>query len=68
MAFEDPGDWKSTTWIGNGRVQPRATLGATPAQRLAWLEDATELAYRAGAFKVEDAQKLSRPKVSAASR
>jgi len=28
-----------------------ATLAATPAQRLAWLEEALRLAYASGAFK-----------------
>lgn len=30
-----------------------SALAATPAQRLAWLEEAIELAYRAGALRRE---------------
>jgi hypothetical protein len=42
--------WEAATWEGARRVRLRAALSATPAQRLAWLEEALELAYRAGAL------------------
>ena len=38
-------------WKDNERAQLRSWLEATPAQRLAWLEEAIELAYRAGALE-----------------
>jgi len=41
--------WKTVTWDGNRDALLDSTLAATPAQRLAWLEDAIEIAYRAGA-------------------
>jgi hypothetical protein len=40
----DPG------WLDHRREQIRSQLRATPAQRLAWLEDAIQLAARAGAL------------------
>ena len=42
--------WKTVTWDGNRNALLDSTLAATPAQRLAWLEDAIEIAYRAGAL------------------
>ncbi len=42
--------WKTVTWDGNRDALLDSTLAATPAQRLAWLEDAIEIAYRAGAL------------------
>jgi hypothetical protein len=42
--------WKAG-WKGNERSQLRSWLEATPAQRLAWLEEAIELAYQAGALE-----------------
>ena len=41
--------WKTVTWDGNRDALLDSTLAATRAQRLAWLEDAIEIAYRAGA-------------------
>jgi len=38
------------TWEGARRQLLEATLAASPAQRLAWLEEMLELAYRAGAL------------------
>jgi hypothetical protein len=38
------------TWEGARRQLLRSTLSATPAQRLAWLEEMLELAYRVGAL------------------
>jgi hypothetical protein len=42
-------DWQAG-WKDNERAQLRTWLKATPAQRLAWLEEAIELAHRAGAL------------------
>ncbi len=41
-----PADWNATAQSLLG-----ATLSATPAQRLAWLEEALQLAYASGALK-----------------
>jgi len=38
-------------WGEHRREQIRAQLRSTPAQRLAWLEEAIELARRAGAYR-----------------
>ena len=38
------------TWDGARKQLLKTTLSATPAQRLAWLEEALELAYRTGAL------------------
>jgi hypothetical protein len=46
--------WDGATWEGARRQLLRSTLAATPAQRLAWLEEALELAYRSGALKPPD--------------
>ena len=40
------------------------TLSATPAQRLAWLEEALELAYQAGVLPLKTRKKYLRQKVS----
>ena len=45
-----PEKWEFATWEGARRATFRSQLSATPAQRLAWLEEALELAYRAGAL------------------
>lgn len=45
-----PGDGWDATWEGARRQILTSTLAATPAQRLAWLEEMLELAYRAGAL------------------
>lgn len=39
------------SWEGNRDEQLRTWLKATPAQRLAWLEEALQLAWKAGAIK-----------------
>ena len=39
--------WWYGTWEGSREARFEAALAATPAQRLAWLEDALELAFRA---------------------
>ncbi|BCA54432.1 hypothetical protein W02_15720 [Nitrospira sp. KM1] len=41
----------STDWNANDQNLLTATLAATPAQRLAWLEDAMRVAYTSGALK-----------------
>ena len=38
-------------WNANDQSLLSATLVATPAQRLAWLEEALRLAYASGALK-----------------
>ena len=47
---ETSDSWNAT-WEGVRKQLLRSTLAATPAQRLAWLEEALELAYRAGALE-----------------
>ncbi len=44
---QDPADFG---WEGTRQRQLTAGLAATPAQRLAWLEDAIRLAHRTGAL------------------
>jgi hypothetical protein len=38
------------TWEGARKLLLESTLAATPAQRLEWLEEMLEVAYRAGAL------------------
>jgi hypothetical protein len=38
----------AATWEDARRQHLESTLAATPAQRLAWLEEVLEIAYRAG--------------------
>jgi len=38
----------NATWKGARKQLLKSTIAATPAQRLAWLEEVLELAYRAG--------------------
>ena len=45
-------EWDES-WEGHHRRQLTYALAATPAQRLAWLEQAIELAYRAGALPID---------------
>ena len=47
---ESSADW-GATFEENERRLLELTYSATPAQRLAWLEEALELAYRVGALK-----------------
>ncbi len=42
-------DW-GVSWEGHRRAQLKRGLAATPAQRLAWLEEMLALAYRTGAL------------------
>jgi len=46
--IDDP--WEAATWEGARRRTLAAFVAATPAQRLAWLEEMLEIAYRAGAL------------------
>jgi hypothetical protein len=46
----DAGDWQ-VDWESHRRVQLTAAMDATPARRLAWLEEMLQLAYRVGALK-----------------
>lgn len=46
----EPGDRWDATWERAREQLLESTLAATPAQRLAWLEEMLELAYRAGAL------------------
>jgi hypothetical protein len=43
------------TWEGARRQHLKSALAATPAQRLAWLEEMIEIAFRAGALKARHA-------------
>mgnify|MGYP000902703490 CR=1 FL=1 len=54
MAHESskqPHGTSSTNWTADEQNLLAATLAATPAQRLAWLEEALRLAYASGALK-----------------
>ncbi len=46
-------DHWDATWEGARRFRLESTLAATPAQRLAWLEEILELAYCAGALEAK---------------
>ncbi len=46
-----PEKWEFATWEGARKDHFRLALSATPAQRLAWLEEALELAHRSGALE-----------------
>jgi len=50
---DDTGDRWDATWEGARRQLLESTLAATPAQRLAWLEEALAFAYRVGALNAE---------------
>ena len=45
------------TWEGARKQLLESTLAATPAQRLAWLEEMLELAHRAGAIGTRSTRK-----------
>jgi len=45
-------DW-SADWATQEEATLRATLAATPAQRLEWLEEAIEIAWASGALPRE---------------
>ena len=42
-------EWNAS-WAGTERAQFEAVVSATPAQRLAWLEEAMRLAHASGAL------------------
>ena len=46
-------EWDAS-WAGTERAQFNAILSATPAQRLAWLEEAIRLAHASGALPRQD--------------
>ncbi len=46
----EPSDRWDATWEGTRKQHLESTLAATPAQRLAWLEEALEIAHLAGAL------------------
>lgn len=48
--YAGDGDRWDATWEGARRQLLISILAATPAQRLAWLEELLELARRAGAL------------------
>jgi hypothetical protein len=48
MADEKSTDWGS--WAANDEQKLTMGLRATPAQRLAWLEEMIAMAYRSGAL------------------
>jgi hypothetical protein len=51
--IRDPeGDWH-VDWEGHRRWQLTAAMEATPAQRLAWLEEVIRIAYQSGALPRE---------------
>lgn len=52
MRSADRNDRWDASWESAARTRLDATLRATPAQRLAWLEQAIELAYRSGALEL----------------
>jgi len=43
-------DWKGDDWESKRRRSLTLALAATPAQRLAWLEQAIRLAHASGAL------------------
>lgn len=45
-------EWDAS-WAGMERAQFEAILSATPAQRLAWLEEALRLAHASGALPLQ---------------
>ncbi len=47
---EEVRDRWDSTWEGARQQLLESTLAASPAQRLAWLEEMLEIAYRAGAL------------------
>lgn len=52
-----PSDPWDATFEGARTRLLESTLAATPAQRLAWLEEMLEIAYRAGALRGEPASR-----------
>lgn len=56
-ASDDP--WEAVTWEGARKQLLKSSLSATPAQRLAWLEEVLEIAHRAGALGTKPAKRRS---------
>ena len=50
-SHDESSDGWDATWEGAREQLQESILRATPAQRLAWLEEALELAHRAGALR-----------------
>jgi hypothetical protein len=50
-SINQPADTPQGDWDVSQQDLLAATLAATPAQRLAWLEEALGLAYTSGALK-----------------
>ena len=44
--------WEAASWEGAERAQLETMLAATPAERLAWLEEAMRLAHASGALEM----------------
>ena len=55
----DTEDRWDATWEGARKQLLESTLAATPAQRLAWLEEMLELAHRAGTLDKRPGQQKS---------
>ncbi len=55
----DTEDRWDATWEGARKQLLESTLTATPAQRLAWLEEMLELAHRAGTLDKRSGQQKS---------
>ena len=58
-AGETPDPWETVTWAGLERAQFRDVLSATPAQRLAWLEEAMRLAHASGALPLQTGSRIA---------
>ena len=50
-ADEPSEGWDGASWEGAERAQLETMLAATPAERLAWLEEAMRLAHASGALE-----------------
>ena len=61
--MKDEGKRESTawqaSWTDNREDQLARTLAATPAERLAWLEEMIEVAFRTGALPKRDKPSLT---------
>ena len=55
------GDEWDATWTGTERTQLEAALSATPAQRLAWLEEVIRLAHSSGALPGQSQDQVEPP-------
>ena len=52
-----PGEWDAS-WEGAERAQLETMLAATPAERLAWLEEAMRLAHVSGALEAARRERI----------